>query len=158
MLTTEQRFLTIALLLTAAVLVIPSPALAQECGQQCDECAGGDGYAGFDSHPFGFYNRLCFEEVPYCVACPPAGFAADGSSSIDGLFELIDAGEMKLLVARHGNRLLVSTERNLLVVQGSACSSDALTAVSLLKHDKAAVLAELGVRSLEEYMARAATN
>lgn len=141
-------------LMAAAVVASPSAATAQ-CGGNCDTCAQGGGWAGWGAG--GTYDRGCYEDIPFCVACVPVFLVADRSDSDDGIFKLVkaaDADGMESLVVKHGSRLLVSDERNLLVIQGSTCDPHALSAVSVLEHDKAKALVALGVRSLEEYIAQ----
>ena len=73
-----RRLLMTMLLATAVVVAIPSPALAQ-CGGNCDTCAQGGGWAGWGSGDT--YNKVCYEGIPFCVACVPTVLVADGSGS-----------------------------------------------------------------------------
>lgn len=144
----------IALALAAAPLATASPVSAQECGDGCSFCANGNGYAGFMPNPNGLYNRVCYEEIPFCVACPP-DLVADLPPAEGSVLELLaaaDVSSLERLVLRYRERLLVSTARNVLVFRGSSCSPQAMTAASFVRPERAAALARLGVRSLEEFL------
>lgn len=150
------------LTLTAVAVGLPtidaSPAYAQDpdCGTECEAC-GISGYEGTDFDEDGSYNMRCFNNISYCVACPPGGVEMIGDHTTEAaqIVELIQSAAARNLgdvLGGYRDRLLLSPTRNLVVVQGNGCDPDALASVVFVTRERIRALEALGLRVLEDYL------
>ncbi len=132
------------------------PLQAQDCGNECHEC-GTNGHEGRAYHPNGDYNMTC--QVTETGSCDECNERAASDSSIEaltiaGAVDAVSPTELAAVVEAYGDRLLISVDRRIAVVQGNGCNSEALAIVVHLSTAKTRALQRLGVRSLQEFLAR----
>lgn len=141
----------------------PTPVAAQEpsddCGEECVRCGlFGWGREGEGLSEEGLYNMNCQDLQASCDGCqgaqnlvgPSFLSASDLVSAVQGA----PKGRLESLVSDHGARLLLNESRNLLVVKGTSCNEEALTAVLFLSEERTREFVRLGLTSIEEHLER----
>lgn len=143
---------SLVVLLFAAVLLAPSPAVAQDCGTECVPCGWGLGYEGTQHSPTGPYNMDCYIFIPNCVACGHQQLVSDQTSEAARIADLVESVPTAHLVEAlrpYRDRLLWNPRRNLLVIQGNGCDPKALASVVFLSVRATTALKVLGIRAAE---------
>jgi hypothetical protein len=142
-----------AALLTVSTLVA-GPTYAQDCGTRCVNC-GWFGHEGTSYQAGAEYNMNCYNDIPYCVACPHQQLVRDQVSDgarIAELLQFASTADLRKAALDFRNRVLISPKRNLVVVQGNGCDRDALATVVFLTPARARALRTLRFRLLDDYV------
>jgi len=141
----------------------PVRAQGTPCGMQCNSCIdiitqewGRAGDVDTTNPAAAHWDKFCVPEEWFdgCFSCS-AYRVASGTTADAFAKDLSKAASAQLasMIKRDRGRVLVSTTRNLLVVQGTTCNPNAFAAVIFITKDRAMELSRLGVRSLESYSA-----
>lgn len=149
-----KRLLFLSLMLLVPGAIIPLGLMGQDdwCGTECVDCFYG--VMGKNAISIGIWAPYCmpFDEV--CPSCYPQ-LVKDGSTEVERVANMIralPAAGMGELVEEFGDRLLVSPDRNLLVIQGNGCDPEVLSSVLFVSQERARALETLGVRNLSLYL------
>lgn len=155
--------MSIRVLVAGAVVVIAvavsnaTPVSAQLCVDDlCVKCGNGNlSHQGMAAETGSEYSIECpTSETSWCVACHPE-LVSEFAAADQALLDAIKAGAtdgLLALVNRHRDRLLLSTEQHLIVVQGNGCDADAFNSVIFLPEKVEEHIAALRLRSLEKYL------
>lgn len=152
------RNASLGILVLLAALAFTAPAVsAQDCGSSCSAC-GLAGYEGRNHAAGGAYNMDCHALIPYCVACPPPKVEMTAEHTFTAAkiireLRVASGASIASLAARHGDRLLIVPERNLLVIKGTPCNADALASAVYIGSNTMNALVAAGVRSLADHLA-----
>jgi hypothetical protein len=101
------------------------------------------------------YSIECPSDITsWCIACHP-DLVSEFAQADQALLETIKTGapeELVALVRKLHDRLLLSTQHHLIVVQGNGCDAEAFSSVIFLPEKAEQHIAGLGLRSLEVYL------
>lgn len=140
-------------LVAALLWAVPSNVSGQDCGQQCFFCGSPfeELWEGANYSPSGSYNMACPGVVS--TTCADCMFsAAEGAVDQEAIGRAVltaEPYELGTLVAAYGDRLLVADDRDLVAIQGSACSPDALGVWLVVSSEKATTLRAAGLASFD---------
>lgn len=126
-----------------------------DCGLSCYSCGGTWAYEGRNFSQLGIYNMDCIPFVYGCLGCDPE-LVSDLSPNAAVLAPLLRSGSAQVLtdlVRKNRDRLLISTRRNLVVIRGTPCDPQALSNIIFVDKPTAMALTNLGVKTLEGYIA-----
>ena len=141
----------IAATVTAVALAAtPTPAAAQDCGKECHIC--GPGEWGREGVNFGGSYDMGCTGGELCGVCGLKSVTDIAPSPLAIVQDIENSPieDLRRLVAKHSDRLLLHESRRLLAIRGSACSDD-VTAVVFLSSRATSKLARLGVRALTQH-------
>lgn len=146
----RMRFLSKLMGLGAAVAVaaflMPTTASAQvDCGKKCKSC-GDERYEGYEfSAGTGVHNMNCSTDGhTTCDACP---FVVDAEAArvLAKRLSAATVAEAPAVAAAYGDRLALSTGKNIVGIRGTGCTSDVIEAYVYVTPGKMAALALAGV-------------
>src|SRR5574341_2000777 len=151
----RRKLLTVGGTCLALLGAPTSPMHAQQadCGLDCSAC-GVSKFEGRNWDPWGSYNMNCGFTTTYCESCPfVVNDSKPDAEELVKTLVTLPTSNLRIVVEKYRNRLLLDWTRGLLVVLGNQCDEQSLEAVVFLPPDKSHELLRLGVRSLDAFLA-----
>lgn len=126
-----------------------------DCGSYCGPCLVLY-WEGRTNNSQGHYNMNCTMSGE-CnqTGCPIVELASEVPVAAEAIFEEIDGlpdSEIAGAIQRYQDRILIQVSRNLLLIRGTACNPDVITAVKFVTPTVTKALQAGGAVSLERFL------